>query len=419
MREEAVESGRWTANLQKVLRKTFGLKRLREGQEAVIRSVMAGNPTLAVMPTGAGKSLCYQLPALLLPGTTLVVSPLIALMKDQHDKLREQGIAAYQLNSAMRAEEIAAAERALAVPGTKIVFTTPERLADPAFLALVGAHPVSLLVIDEAHCISQWGHDFRPAFLEIGALARRLCGPTILALTATATETVIDDMAKQLGVESFVVINTGMYRPNLDYDVVQVTNEKDKLARAVEIVVNSAGAGLVYASTVKGAETLHAALLEAGVEAGLYHGRLGSAARREAQERFMAGRSRVMVATNAFGLGIDKPDIRFVLHYQMPSGLDAYYQESGRGGRDGQRARCTLLFLHSDRAVQQFFLAGKYPSKEDLCAIYAALARVRSDDQAWTVDLLQQALDRPRAKLDVTLQLLRNQKVVRRHRDGH
>ncbi len=224
------------------------------------------------MPTGAGKSLCYQLPALLLPGITLVVSPLIALMKDQCDKLGELGIAAVQLNSALSAAEIAAAEQAIAEGRARIVFTTPERLADADFIAALSAHPVSLLVVDEAHCVSQWGHDFRPAFLEIGSATGPLGHPNILALTATATPAVIDDIAQQLGVDRFEVVSTGIYRPNLHYRVEQVTREDDKLARTVELVGQLEGAGIVYAATVKAVEAVYAALLEAGESVARYHG---------------------------------------------------------------------------------------------------------------------------------------------------
>jgi len=408
----------WRPRLSRLLRGTFGLKHLREGQAAAIDHVMAGVPTLAVMPTGAGKSLCYQLPALLLPGATVVVSPLIALMKDQCDKLRELGVAAVQLNSAVGADEIDAAEKALAAGEAKIVFTTPERLADGAFLDLVAMHPVSLVVVDEAHCISQWGHDFRPAFLEIGTALPRLGKPTILALTATATDAVIDDIARQLGVEKFAIVSTGLYRPNLHYRVLQVTNEDEKLQRALTLVATSDGAGLVYTATVKAAEAVHAALRDTGIDAVLYHGRLGAGERKARQDDFMEGRARVMVATNAFGLGIDKADTRFVLHYQMPAGLDAYYQESGRAGRDGEIADCTLLFLHSDKAVQQFFLAGRYPSKEDVADLYGALQREGAGGEAWTLEMLQDALDRPKAKLQVALRLLRHQGVVAQGRDG-
>ena len=408
----------WHARLSRLLRGTFGLKHLRDGQAAVIEHVMAGEPTLAVMPTGAGKSLCYQLPALLLPGATLVVSPLIALMKDQCDKLRELGIAAVQLNSAVDADEIEAAEKAIVDGDAKIVFTTPERLADAEFLDRVATHPVGLVVVDEAHCISQWGHDFRPAFLEIGSALPRLGKPTILALTATATDAVIDDIARQLGVPRFAVVSTGLYRPNLHYRVLQVTNEGDKLQRAITLVATSEGPGLVYTATVKAAEAVHAALRDAGIDAVLYHGKLGAAERKARQDDFMAGRARVMVATNAFGLGIDKTDTRFVVHYQMPAGLDAYYQESGRAGRDGEIADCTLLFLRSDKAVQQFFLAGRYPTKEDVADLYGALQGRAAADGAWTLEALQQALDRPRAKLQVALRLLRHQGVVAQERDG-
>ena len=408
----------WRTRLARLLRQTFGLKRLRDGQEAVIAHVMAGEPTLAVMPTGAGKSLCYQLPALLLPGTTLVVSPLIALMKDQCDKLRELGIAAVQLNSGVAAGELDAAETALAAGTARIVFTTPERLAAPAFVDRVASRPVSLVVVDEAHCISQWGHDFRPAFLEIGSALPRLGRPRILALTATATDAVISDIARQLGVGRFAVVNTGMYRPNLHYRVVQVTNESDKLDRVVALVAASSGAGLVYAATVKAATAVHAALVEAGVGAVLYHGKLGAAQRHAQQEAFMAGAARVMVATNAFGLGIDKADTRFVVHYQMPGGLDAYYQESGRAGRDGESADCTLLFLHSDQAVQRFFLAGRYPGREDVAELYGALQVEPPSGAFWTLDSLQAALERPKAKLQVALRLLRHRGVVKQDRDG-
>jgi ATP-dependent DNA helicase RecQ len=394
------------------LRRVFGIERLRPGQKAVIDRVLAGMNTLAVMPTGAGKSLCYQLPALLLPGRTVVVSPLIALMKDQCDALRERGVAAVQLNSAIDSEEGRTAHAAIVDGSARIVYVTPERLADPAFLSDLRAHPVSVLVVDEAHCISQWGHDFRPAFLEIGPARKAIGSPAVLALTATATEEMAADISRELGIPRGGVIHTGTFRPNLDLRVEPVAREADKLERAVALVKARAGPAIVYTATIKAARQAHDALVAAGESAGLYHGKLPASERAAAQEAFMSGERRLMVATNAFGLGIDKPDIRFVLHYQLPAGLEAYYQEAGRAGRDGEHSVCTLLFLRADRAVQQFFLAGRYPTEDDGRALYAALNEPPPEGDAWTLALLQARLARPRSKLHVALGVLRRHRVV-------
>jgi ATP-dependent DNA helicase RecQ len=394
------------------LRDVFGIARLRAGQARVIDRVLAGAGTLAIMPTGAGKSLCYQLPALLLPGRTVVVSPLIALMKDQVESLRERGVAAVQLNSAIDSDEGRAAHAALEDGSAKIVMVTPERLADPGFLGLLAKHPVSLLAIDEAHCISQWGHDFRPAFLDIAPAAQAIGSPTVLALTATATDDVARDICKLLRIPAAGVVHTGTFRPNLELRVDTVAREADKLARAVSLVRSQEGSGIVYTATVRAAQQLHEALQAAGESAALYHGKLAAGERATVQEAFMNGERRVMVATNAFGLGIDKPDIRFVLHYQLPPNLEAYYQEAGRAGRDGEPSTCTLLFLRADKSVQQFFLAGRYPSEEDALALYDALREPPPGGDAWTPAELQSRIARPRSKVRVALALLRRQNMV-------
>jgi ATP-dependent DNA helicase RecQ len=404
--------------VERTLRKVFGLRRLRAGQREVIARVLEGRSTLAVMPTGAGKSLCYQLPAVLLEGRTVVVSPLIALMKDQCEKLCVQGIAAVQLNSQCPADEIQAAQAAIEDGSARIVLTTPERLADKEFISLLQAGTTALLVVDEAHCISQWGHDFRPAFLEIEAAARALGNPPVLALTATANDEVARDVMTRLGIPQSGLLDTGSYRPNLRYAVEQLATEDRKRERTLALVKAIGGSGIVYAATVRSAEAVHAALADAGESVSLYHGKLGSAERRQAQDAFMAGEVRVMVATNAFGMGIDKPDIRFVLHYQMPSGLDSYYQESGRAGRDGEPADCILLFHHRDRAVQQFFLAGRYPEAKELDAVYAALRSEPPDADGWTLQTLQSKLEASRTKVHVALALLRQRRIVRQHADG-
>lgn len=404
--------------VQATLKKRFRLQQLREGQQRVILRVLRGLPTLAVMPTGAGKSLCYQLPALLLPGRTLVVSPLIALMKDQCDKLRGLGIAAVQLNSAVGAEERREAEAALADGSARIVFTTPEQLREPDFAARIGGHPISLGVIDEVHCISQWGHDFRPDFLEIGPALKALQVPVVLALTATADDAVADEVSGLLGIPKAGIVHTGAYRPNLRMAVETVADEDDKRVALLARVRSSDGTGIVYTATVKAAEELHAKLEEAGESVALYHGRLPASERHSAQDAFMRGERRVMVATNAFGLGIDKADIRFVLHHQMPASLNAYYQEAGRAGRDGEPAQCTLFFLRRDKAVQQFFMAGRYPSAEDVENLYRLLHDAPPADGGWTLEALQRAMDRPQNKLQVAASLLRRRGVLSQDPQG-
>jgi len=400
--------------IHRLLRSVFGVERLRTGQQEVIDSVLEGRDTLAIMPTGSGKSLCYQIPASLLPGATVVVSPLISLMKDQLEKLSSLGITAVQLNSSLSRAEEQEAIATIEAGGKVIIFCTPERLATPDFLALLSATPPSLVVIDEAHCISQWGHDFRPAYLEIAAALRALGRPPVLALTATATDEVVGDIGAQLDTRKLHIVNTGIYRENLRYRVIQVTNADEKQDEVLRLLRETQGVGIVYAATVKAVEALTERLQELGESVTCYHGKLPARERKEHQDLFMRGERRIMVATNAFGMGIDKPDTRFVIHLQVPANLEAYYQESGRAGRDGLPADCTLLYFQEDKRLQQFFLAKHYPTATELAAIVLEAQELPA---TFAFDALAARLpDFSDSHLKVCLKLLKDGKLLRQDR---
>ncbi|MCR2802572.1 DNA helicase RecQ [Paenibacillus soyae] len=340
---------------RQLLKEIYGYDSFRKGQEEIIAGIVDGHDTLAILPTGGGKSICYQIPALLLPGTTLVISPLISLMKDQVDSLSRVGVRAAFLNSSLSAAEYRDVLRSAMQGEYKLLYVAPERLDAPMFQSLSEQLHIPLIAIDEAHCVSQWGHDFRPSYRQLaGWIGRMSNRPLVAAFTATATEEVADDITAMLKLNDPRRYVTGFARPNLSLSVVSGVDKKRFLQRFLK--EREQQSGIVYAATRKEVEDVCSKLQQLGVEAGKYHGGLSDSERAETQERFRFDQIRVMVATNAFGMGIDKPNVRFVLHWQMPGDLESYYQEAGRAGRDGEESDCVLLFEPADMQVQRFLI---------------------------------------------------------------
>jgi ATP-dependent DNA helicase RecQ len=358
-----------------VLRERFGFEDFRPAQREVVDLVLSGRHVLSVMPTGSGKSLCFQLPALVLPGLTLVVSPLIALMKDQADHLDKLGVPAGVINSTVRRDLQRECLEQAARGEVKLLYVAPERFQNQEFRSAIRKLKVSLFAVDEAHCVSLWGHDFRPDYLRLRGVIQELGKPTVVALTATATPTVRADILKQLGIEGAQQVVSGFDRSNLYLEVREVATVSEKVQSALDLC-RWGRTGIIYAGTRRNVEDIHRSLKRNGVDAVAYHAGLSMNDRKAVQERFMSREAGIIVATNAFGMGIDRPDVRFVVHADIPDSVEAYYQEVGRAGRDGQPAHGLLLFSYADKWIPELFIDASHPAPDFLKQVFGRLLAI-------------------------------------------
>jgi len=393
---------------RRILRERFGFDEFRPAQREVIDLVLSGQNVLSVMPTGSGKSLCFQLPALLLPGLTLVVSPLIALMKDQTDHLDKLGVPAGVINSTIP-RDIQRDRMDQAASGQiKLLYVAPERFQNQEFMAEIRKLKVSLFAVDEAHCVSVWGHDFRPDYLRLRRAINSLGNPPVVALTATATPVVRADILKQLEIEGAAQVVSGFDRPNLYLEVREVASVAEKVKAIVDLC-DWGGTGIIYAGTRGNVENIHRALRRHNVDAVAYHAGLAIRDRKAVQDRFMSRETGIIVATNAFGMGIDRSDVRFVVHADIPDSLEAYYQEVGRAGRDGNPAQGLLLFNYADKWIPEVFIDASHPPPDYLKQVYGRL--LASGERVIIGDKWRQVAARMDQKFHSAVTIL--------HRSGH
>ncbi|MEY2533817.1 MAG: ATP-dependent helicase RecQ [bacterium] len=402
--------------IERAAREVLGFEALRPGQGEAIESVLAGRDTVAVLSTGSGKSAIYQIAGLFTTGTTLVVSPLIALQRDQVEALRERALGAAQLNSTLPESDRAETLADMADDALEFLFLAPEQLANPEVLDELAANEPSLIVVDEAHCISEWGHDFRPDYLRLGAAIETLGHPTVIALTATAAPPVRDEIVQRLGLREPEVIVRGFDRPNIDLAVGRFHDERRQREALLERVAEAAKPGIVYSATRKGTEELAAALAERGVDAIAYHAGLRAGDREAAQERFMDGEVDVIVATTAFGMGVDKPDVRFVFHAEVPESVDSYYQEVGRAGRDGEPAEAVLFYRPEDLGLRRFFAGGGQVGEDELREVAEAVERAADPVEPTA---LQERTDLSQSKLATAVSRLEDAGAVEVLPTGH